>query len=323
MKKKLPLFFLLALSTTLNGCSCSAEEYHSYVGSRSASVSYNVYTPTSLSEYVSQLNDVTKIPYYSLNHDGKLYYDTRMAVTNAIEAVKNYAIVTNEGMALHFKSTNIVLMYSASCQTGEITMYLTSDGYLGVIKSDDDGKDISQTIYQLTQDDYYALKTTATNEYEAVQAKIASEMNSVAQNIVHEFFVGYGASDYYDTFIVDYDKEVWGVPEDYKDTITYRNHNKPSYYESLKDLEYTYSSVRFENPEEVIDAAFYCTFDGYIFLHLCYDEYNNRYEAVFTTVFISTYCVSTDFIICYYRIDQTKYEEFATEFKAAISLEGK
>ena len=322
MKKKLPLFLLLALSTTLNGCSCSAEEYHSYVGSRSAYVSYTVYTPTSLGEYVSQLNDVTKIPYYSLNHDGKLYYDTRMAVTNAIEAVKNYAIVMDESKTLIFNSTNVVLMYSASCQTGEITMYLTSDGYLGVIKSDD-GKDISQTIYQLTQDDYYALKTTVTNEYEAVQAKIASETNSVAQNIAHEFFVSYGGSDYYDTFAVDYDKEVWGVPEDYKDTIIYRNHNKPSYYESLEDLDYTFSSVRFEKPEEVIDAVFYCTFDGNVYLHLCYDEYNNCYEAVFTTVFISSLCVSTDYLVCYYRIDQTKYEEFATEFKAAIYLEGK
>lgn len=275
MKKKLLLFVLAALSTTLNGCSCSSQIYHSYKGqepslsSSFVSSSYketppastafcitfgstsSVSSSSSSSMYIP--HDGEPLAYYINSASGEnvsyrymlpqlseeLYRDYDLSVLNLLNQIGNYSTVSGvRGGTLTSDESSLYLRYEYQRNSDVCTMTLTNKRYL-VASISLLNYHQAESVFLLSEETYNMLVTKLKEKCEAVTEDVNKIIaTEVTEAISANNFFSHIKSMTSGTITVQLDKEYWRLDSSVPNKLEYTNGGKPQYLSSLTDESY-------------------------------------------------------------------------------------
>ena len=332
MKKKLLLFALVAASTTLNGCSCSAETYYSSKqtvhSSSSSSVvlstsnvtstskqstySYNTLLGNALSTYLEIIREervLYELPELSTN----VYYDYDSYIRNALSAVVHYEIVDTFATTITYGKLIFKLSQGSTNSGVDINFY---DNNYMTAESRSLGGYTQVSTFKLTNEEAGAFMSAVQRKYSLVNDLIIEEENALMEAFSAEYF--FNKIDNLDSGRVDvyYDTNYWQI-NDLPVTEKYNYDNLPSYYPYLKDLGYTVIEKE-KVFESTPDRDIFHMGASSMYLYLIAVP-GREIEAQLTILVKSTYISSGHYVTGKLTIDQTKFIAFSDAVRSAFN----
>lgn len=331
MKKKLLLFALAAASTTLNGCSCSAETYYSSKQTAHSSSSSSVVSPTSnvtstsiqstysyntllgnaLSTYleiIREENVLYELPELSTN----VYFDYDSYIRNALSAVVHYEIVDTFATTITYGRLIFKLSQGSTARGVDINFY--NNNYM-TAESRSLGGYTQVSTFKLTNEEAGAFMTVVQRKHSLVNDLIIEEENALMEACSAEYFfnkvdnLGIGSVDVY------YNNNYWQI-NDLPASRKYIYDNLPSYYPYLKDLGYTV--IEKEKVYSIPDRDIFSMSLSSMHLYLIAVA-GGEIEAQLTMLAGSTYTVSGYSVTGKLTIDQTKFIAFSDAVRDAFN----
>lgn len=330
MKKKLLLFALVAASTTLNGCSCSAETYYSSkqtVHSSSSAVSstsnvtstsiqstysYNTLLGNSLSTYLEIIRE-EKVLYELPELSTDVYYDYDSHIRNALSAVVHYEIVDTFATTITYGKLIFKLSQGSTARGVDINFY---DNNYMTAESRSLGGYTQVSTFELTNEEAGAFMSVVQRKHSLVNDLIIEEENALMEAFSAEYF--FNKVDNLDSGRVDvyYNTNYWQI-NDLPVTEKYNYDNLPSYYPYLKDLGYTVIEK-----EKVLgstpDRDIFHIGANSMYLYLIAVD-SGHIEAQLTVFFQSTYLNSGLCITGKLTIDQARFIAFSDAVRRAFN----
>lgn len=323
MKKKLFLFALVALTTTLNGCSCSAQTYHSYIGGRStrladsliyASSEKDAYQEAALGAYLGLYDRSMLYNFYTISTVSNYeYIDYDQGILEIIGNIKYTALSEEDATNVNIK--NIFLNYTFGNESMDAIIWITNNGliFTFVLKN---GHTAAETVYKMTDKEISKLKAAVFDKYDAVNLMLQDEIEGVnSPASLPLFFATIDNSHFEGTIDVTYDNDYWRGRTD-QTTYHYYNDQKPSYYTYLKDMNYTLTGYEllkesFERSKIIYQMMVNSSLCLYLYLE------NNQIKAVVEQRNYQSFYLYNRFnVIGYYSIDQADFETFYNQLSA-------
>lgn len=332
MKKKLLLFALVAASTTLNGCSCSAETYYSskqtaHSSSSSSSIvtstsnatsmsiqstySYNTLLGNALSTYLEIIREervLYELPELSTN----VYYDYDSYIRNALSAVVHYEIVDTFATTITYGKLIFKLSQGSTARGVDINFY---DNNYMTAESRSLGGYTQVSTFELTNEEAGAFMSVVQRKHSLVNDLIIEEENALMEACSAEYF--FNKIDNLDIGSVDvyYNNNYWQI-NDLPASKKYIYDNLPSYYPYLKDLGYTV--IEKEKVYSIPDRDIFHMSLSSMYLYLIAAA-SGQIEAQLTMLASSIYISSGHFVTGKLTIDQTKFIAFSDAVRSAFN----
>lgn len=326
MKKKLLLFALVALTTTLNGCSCSAEVYHSYVGSAGSRVDSRS-SNTSLTREMRYFFDYIvyatssyfRLPEWSTYRytDYKGYIQSLIVTT--MEYAKPYSVDASDVL-----ENSVLLNYVFKGDDYDGAVYFYNAG-LVYIKMTRNNGDVESHFYRVNDSEYKTIVSALKTQYERMEESINAELLNVVSDTYPESLFKEIDNMTSGTCTVAYDRDYWELPLS-DSVIVYQASEKPeefiSYCNDLRTLDYSnyYYGIYELNdfPKAHWRLSVSTTSHSLIF----YEEenpyvssFNTQTKAMLYRPLESNYLYDQHYACLYCDVDQLQFDSFKTKFR--------
>lgn len=323
MKKKLLLFALVALTTTLNGCSCSAEVYHSYVGSRVDSRSSKTSLTREMRYFLDYIVYATSSYYYLPQWSTYRYTDYKGYVQSLIVTTMEYAKPCSVGVSATLEGS-ILLVYSFKGDDYDGVVYFYNAGLVNITMISDNG-DVESHLYRVNDSEYKTIVSALKTRYEKMEESINEELLNVVSDTYPESLFKEIDNMTSGACTVTYDRDYWELPLS-DGVIVYQASEKPeefiSYCNDLKVLDYSNYIYDMHELDDFPKAHWRLSVSTTNHSLIFYEEenpyvssLNTQTKAMLYRPLESNYLYDQHYACLYCDVDQRQFDSFEAKFK--------
>ena len=326
MKKKLSIFALVALSATLNGCSCSAEVYHSYIGSAGSRV-VSRSSKTSLTREMRYFFDYIvyatssyfRLPQWSTYRYTDYNGYIQSLIITTMESAKPYSL--GAGATLQ---NPVVLNYVFKGDDYDGTVYFYNVGLVFLTMTRDNG-DVESQFYRVNDSEYETILSALKTRYEKMEESINAEVLNVVYDTYPEFLFEEIDNMTSGVCTVACDTDYWELPLS-DSVIVYQANEKPdefiSYYNDLRTLEYSNYIHDMHELDDFPKAHWRLSVSTTNHSLIFYEEenpyassFNTQTKAMLYRPLESNYLYDQHYACLYCDVDQRQFDSFEAKFK--------